>query len=336
MENKFLSVFEGKTHTIPPFWFMRQAGRYMPEYRALREKAGSFLNLCFNSDWATEVTLQPIREFDMDAAILFADILLIPMAMGVDLRFETGEGPKLGKTELGKLNFDENQLQPVYQTLKNLSQSPELKNKGLIGFAGSPWTVACYMIEQGSPKKFAKVDKLEPELEKLYQYAIDEVTKATITYLSSQVDAGAQVVQLFDSWASETSDYYYDKWVIKPTAEIVAALKAKYPKLNIIGFPRRVSKQRLKQYLAATKVDALGIDQTIDLEWAFENLDCVIQGNMNPEILLQEKAAIKAAAEEILKAAQGKKFIFNLGHGISQFTPVENVAYLCEVIRSYK
>lgn len=331
---KLLKVLNGEVSSPPPFWFMRQAGRYMPEYRALREKAGSFLNLCFNPEYAAEVTLQPIRAFDMDAAILFADILLIPAALGVDLKFETGEGPVLGKFSPDELNFDESKLAPVYETLKILKRELP-KDKTLIGFAGSPWTVATYMVEGGSSKNFAKVKRMaicEPEY---FAQLIDVIVDSTIKYLSSQIKAGAEVVQLFDSWAGELSEEEFEKWVTKPTAKITSALKKLHPEIKIIGFPRRAHFS-LIEYANISAVDAVSLDSTSRLDWAFENMKCVIQGNLDPAILFSDKDCIKREATKILNTAKGKPFIFNLGHGILPETPVENVKYLSELIRNFK
>lgn len=334
MQPRFLKVFEGQSQFPPPFWFMRQAGRYMAEYRALRETAGSFLNLCMNPVYAAEVTLQPIRKFDMDAAILFADILLVPMALGIDLKFENGEGPKLGSFDIEKLQYDQTKLQPVFETLKLLRQALELRNKALIGFAGSPWTVATYMVEGGSSKDFAKVKSFAKNQPAKFQKIIDVIVEATIKYLTSQIDAGAQALQLFDSWASVLDEKEFERWVIKPTGQIIAALKKHNPEVKLIGFPRQVEKELLKKFVSQTGVNGVSIDHTINLEWAFANLNTVIQGNLDPALLLKSQEEIGREAKRIIAAAKGKAFIFNLGHGINQHTPVENVAYLSELIKN--
>lgn len=304
----------------------------MPEYRALREKAGSFLKLCMNPEYAAEVTLQPIRKFDMDAAILFADILLVPMALGVDLKFENGEGPKLGNMEHGTWKFDEAILQPVYETLK-LVKAKLPSDKTLIGFAGSPWTVATYMIEGGGSKNFAQVKKMALCNPEKFEVLIDILVEATIKYLNSQVDAGAEILQLFDSWAGELTEDEFEKWVTKPTAKIISAVKSKHPEIKFIGFPRRAHFNFI-EYAKKTGVDAVSVDSTTRLDWAFDNMNCVIQGNLDPAILLSDKACIKREAEKILKCAHGKPFIFNLGHGILPETPMEHVEYLCSIIKT--
>ena len=335
MDNRFQKIFTGDAVDRPPFWLMRQAGRYLPEYRELRAKAGSFLQLCFNPEYAAEVSLQPLRRYDMDAAIMFADILLIPMALGIPLKFEHGEGPKLGAWQIEKLQFDESKLEPIYQTLKLLRASPELKTKTLIGFAGAPWTVATYIIEGGSSKNFMEVKKLAINEPKKFQQLIDILTESTTKYLISQIKAGAQCLQIFDSWSGELADDEFEKWVIKPTAKIIAAIKSTHPNIPIIGFPRR-SNFTLKTFVEQTKVDAISIDHTVPLDWAFQNLPCVIQGNLDNIILLANQEAIKQATQKILTTAHGKKFIFNLGHGVLQQTSPENVGYLADIIKNFK
>lgn len=311
---------------------MRQAGRYMPEYRELRTHAGSFLNLCMNPDWATEVTLQPIRKFGMDAAILFADILLIPMALGVDLKFETGEGPILGGFRIQDLGFREEKLEPVYQTLRNLStqlQNHKTTQPTLIGFAGSPWTVATYMVEGGSSRSFTKSKAAlnTPEFAKLIDILVDSTTQ----YLLSQIKAGAEVLQIFDSWASALEGKDFEKWIIELNARIVENIRKASPNTPIIAFPKGA--KDLKKFVEVVKPNGISIDSSVSVEWALDNLGCTVQGNLDPKILRTDKDTIKIEAEKILKAAQGKPFIFNLGHGIDKETPMENVEFLCSVIR---
>lgn len=303
----------------------------MPEYRALREKAGSFLSLCFNSGYAAEVTMQPIHKFGMDAAILFADILLIPMALGQDLKFETGEGPKLGKLAVNGLMFKEEKLQPIYETLKLLTQQLKNSETTLIGFAGAPWTVATYMVEGGSSREFSKA-KSYPQMDELLNILVE----STSQYLISQIKAGAEVVQIFDSWAGALNGEQFENWVIKPNAKIIENLRKFSPDTPIIAFPKGATEDNLKKFCNIAKPDAISIDSSTSLEWAFKNLNCVIQGNLDPQVLLGDKPTIKLAAEKILKTAEGKPFIFNLGHGIIKETPVENVEFLCGVIRNYK
>jgi uroporphyrinogen decarboxylase len=325
---KLINALNGGVSSPPPFWFMRQAGRYMPEYRELRAHAGSFLNLCMNDKWATEVTLQPIRKFGMDAAILFADILLIPMALGVDLKFETGEGPVLGKFGIEDLKFDEAKLEPVYKTLRNLSQELGKSKTTLIGFAGSPWTVATYMVEGGSSRSFTKSKAAlnTPEFAKI----MDILVESTSQYLISQIKAGAEVVQLFDSWASALEGADFEKWVIEPNARVVENIRKVYPNTPIICFPKGA--KDLVKFAERVKPNGMGLDSSVSLEWAFANLNCTLQGNLDPQILRSDKETIKREAEKILAAAKDKPFIFNLGHGIDKETPMENIEYLCSVI----
>jgi len=328
---KLLQVLNGQVISPPPFWFMRQAGRYMQEYRDLRAEAGSFLNLCFNDEHAAEVTMQPIRAFDMDAAIIFADILLIPNALGVDLDFLEGEGPVLGSFVTEKLKYDETKLAPVFSALRRVKQMLPA-DKTLIGFAGSPWTVASYMIEKRSGTNFEKIKSLAYSSPKELQKLIDILISSTVKYLDAQIRSGAEVIQLFDSWAGELSDSEFEKWVITPNAEIVRKLKSLHPEIKIIGFPRR-SGTMLKSFAELTKVDCMAIDHSVSMKFAADNLDCVLQGNLDPEFLLGDKDRIKLETLKILDVMKDRPFIFNLGHGINQHTPVENIAYLSELLR---
>lgn len=330
--NKLEKVLSGEVISPPPFWLMRQAGRYMPEYRELRAKAGSFLNLCYNPEWAAEVTMQPIRAFDMSAAIIFADILLVPHALGVDLKFETGEGPKLGNFEVADLHYDASKVQPVFDALK-LVREQLPANKNLIGFAGSPWTVATYMVEGGSSKTFEKTKQQAFSNTTRFAAIIDILVESTIEYLSSQIEAGAEVVKLFDSWAGELTGDDFDKWIIEPNAKIISALRAKHPKTKIIAFPRRAEPSDLIDFCKAAKPDAIAISEHIDIRWAVENIQIPIQGNLSSAVLLCDKEIIRARTQEILDATRHHPFIFNLGHGISQHTPVENVEFLCDMLR---
>ncbi len=332
MPKKLIRALNGEPNPTPPFWFMRQAGRYLPEYRATREQAGSFLKLCFNPELAAEVTMQPIRRYGMSAAILFADILVIPLALGQEVRFENGEGPKLSPLETGKLQFDESKLSSIYETLKLLTgQLPD--DVALIGFAGSPWTVATYMVEGDSSKDFQKTKTFAYNNPEEFSLLVEILVDATSCYLISQIEAGAETLQLFDSWAGELAPDEFRKWVIEPTAKIIRNIRAAHPDIKIIGFPRRANLM-LQEFVSATGVDAISLDSTVPLEWAFANLNCTIQGNLDPLVLLSGKTAIERETKKILKLSKGKPFIFNLGHGITQFTPPENVQLVCDIINS--
>jgi len=311
---------------------MRQAGRYMPEYRELRAKAGNFLNLCYNPEAAAEVTMQPIKAFDMSAAIIFADILLVPHALGVDLKFETGEGPKLGEFTVGNLRYDANKVQPVFDALK-LVRAQLAADKTLIGFAGSPWTVATYMIEKGSSKTFEKSKRHAFSNSSELTAIIEILVESTIDYLSAQIEAGADVVKLFDSWAGELTGADYAKWIIEPNARIIAGLRALHPNTKIIAFPRRSRQNDLFDFCKQAQPDAIAIDEYTNIEWAMGNLPLPIQGNLSPAVLLCDEDEIKKRTDVILAATKNHPFIFNLGHGISQHTPPENVAFLCDMLR---
>ena len=329
--NKLEKVLNGEVLSQPPFWLMRQAGRYMPEYRELRAKAGSFLNLCYNPEWAAEVTMQPIRAFDMSAAIIFADILLVPHALGVDLKFETGEGPKLGEFKIEDLRYDAEKVQPVFDALRRVyAQLPADKN--LIGFAGSPWTVATYMVECGSSKTFEKSKQLAFSRTPYFAAIIEILVQATTEYLSAQIDAGAEVVKLFDSWAGELHGADYFHWIIEPNARIIAALRERHPSTKIIAFPRRSGQADLIDFCKVAKPDAIAIGEDVAIEWAMDNLALPIQGNLSPAVLLCDTDEIHKRTQRILDASKNHPFIFNLGHGISQHTPVENVKFLCDML----
>ncbi len=333
----FLDALRGQRTKRPPFWLMRQAGRYLPEYRALRAKAGSFLDLCFNPAQAAEVTLQPLRRFDMDAAILFSDILVIPHALGQTLAFQEGEGPKLGKLDIQALEKNQDNIQkklsPVLETVERVKGALD-SDKALIGFAGSPWTVACYMIEGGSSRDFAQARSFAKTKPDEFSRLMDILVVATTDYLSAQIKAGADAVQLFDSWAERADDF--EQQIIKPTQKIISALKIKHPDVPVIGFPRGAGSY-YPAYAKATGIDALGLDQTVLLEKAAEYQDiCTVQGNLDPDVLLKGGTALQSGATRILEALSPKPFIFNLGHGVIKETPPEHVGLLSEIIRNWK
>jgi len=345
MIKSLIDNLNGSTTKNVPFWFMRQAGRYLPEYREIRETAGGFLNLVYNPDHASEVTMQPIRRFGMDGAILFSDILVIPHALGQALKFETGEGPKLeairdvdGLKILNLENIHET-LNPIYENIKQTRG--KLKSEGfgdtaLIGFAGSPWTVATYMVEGGGSKTFTEVKKWAYGAPDEFQKLIDIVTDATISYLDHQVQAGVEALQLFDSWAGVLDPDQFEKWVIAPTTKIVAALREKYPHMPIIGFPRDAGHLSLN-YIQKTGIQAVGLDFTQSPFWARKNLQSMmpVQGNLDPVYLLNGGSAMCDAATKILETYSARPFVFNLGHGVIKETPPENVAELSQLIKDF-
>ena len=320
----------------PPIWLMRQAGRYLPEYRATREQAGGFLDLCYAPDLAEEVTLQPIRRFDFDAAILFADILLIPQALGQELWFETGEGPRLSlisNAESLSLDGAQNFLAPVFDTVRRLSQSLP-QHVALIGFAGAPWTVASYMVAgRGTPDQ-APARHLAHSDAAAFQSIIDVLVAATIEYLAAQVAAGAEVLQIFESWAASFEGDDFERWCVAPVAAIIAGLRARGIKTPIIAFPR-AAKAHMGAYCDAVKCDGLGLDTSADIETirAQTGPDMVLQGNLDPMVLVEGGEKMEKQIAVILQKTRGTKHIFNLGHGIVPQTPPEHVARLIELVR---
>jgi uroporphyrinogen decarboxylase len=316
---------------------MRQAGRYLPEYRELRAQKGGFLELAYDSDCAAEITLQPIRRFGFDGAILFSDILVIPHAMGQDLWFETGEGPRLAPPLAGhdfeKLVPAPERLNPVFETVRKVAAelSPETT---FLGFAGSPWTVATYMVAGQGSKDQAEARRLAYGQPDRFGALIDRIIAATVDYLSAQIEAGIDAVQLFDSWAGSLSPAQFEDWVIAPNAKIVAALKARHPDTPIIGFPKGAG-GKLPAYARQTGVDAVGVDETVDPVWANETLPkgMPVQGNLDPLALIAGGAALESAVQRILAAFADRPHIFNLGHGILPDTPIEHVEKLLTLVR---
>ena len=339
----FLNALRGEKQDHPPFWFMRQAGRYLPEYRELRADKGGFLNMVYDPKAAAEITLQPIRRFGMDAAILFSDILVIPHALGQHLEFQAGEGPQLEPVTdmagLKKLSLEsiDNTLSPIYQTLRNIRSS--LTQEGFndvttIGFAGSPWTVACYMVEGQGSKDYLNVKMKSYQDPAFFEALIDLIVEATGHYLVKQVEAGAEALQLFDSWSGALDAEGFARWSIEPTRAIVEKVKAAYPDIPIIGFPRGAG-IHYETYARKTGVDALGLDPAIDTLYAAEKLQsiCPVQGNLEPAILMAGGEALEQAARKILDNLSTGPFIFNLGHGIHKDTPISHVERLIEIIR---
>ncbi len=339
MPNPLCNVLDGQHRAVPPVWMMRQAGRYLPEYRALRAKAGSFLKLCFTPEWAAEVTLQPIRRFGFDAAILFSDILVIPHALGRTLTFVEGEGPRLDPLTDGaavaKLpaNADAMKLAPIYETVRRVKSQLQ-PNTALIGFCGAPWTVATYMIagqgttDQAPARLFAY---REPEA---FAKLIDILVESSVDYLAAQLDAGADAVQIFDTWAGILPPDQFDRWSLAPTQEIVKRLRAKKPDARVIGFPRGAGMMALP-YAEMTGINAIGLDWTVDLTFAKEMLQSrlPVQGNLDPLVLRAGGSALDKSVDAILAALAGGPLIFNLGHGILPDTPIAHVEQMLKRVR---
>ncbi len=327
-----------KASDVTPIWLMRQAGRYLPEYRALRAQKGGFLALASDPETAAEVTLQPIRRFGFDGAILFSDILMVPWALGQDLTFGPGEGPRLAPplidTALSALNNAPQRLQPVYRTVARVAAALPSQTS-FLGFAGSPWTVATYMVagrgskDQGETRRFAYRDPAA------FAEIIDAIAETTIDYLAGQIEAGVEAVQLFDSWAGSLSPEQFERWVIEPNARIVAGLKERCPAVPVIGFPKGAG-AKLSAYAERTGVDAIGLDETVDPVWADRSLPAgmPVQGNLDPLALVTGGETLGRAADHILDAFRDRPHIFNLGHGILPDTPVAHVETLVERVRS--
>jgi len=340
MTKTLLRALSGETLPSPPVWLMRQAGRYLPEYRATRAQAGDFLSLCYTPDLAAEVTLQPIRRYGFDAAILFADILLIPDALGADLWFVTGEGPRLStitgpdglKPLKGKDDIHDH-LAPVYETVKILSRELP-KETTLIGFAGAPWTVATYMIAgRGTPDQ-APAHKLRQEHPATFDALINLLTDATIEYLSKQVEAGAEVVKIFDSWAGSLKGEAFDRYALEPAKKITQEMKQRFPGLPVIAFPREAGDKYIG-FAKAVGADCLALDTSVDATWAAQHLqkDGCVQGNLDPKLMITGGDALRQEARRILDALKNGPHIFNLGHGITPEADPENVHVLLEEIR---
>ncbi len=339
-QKKLLRALAGETLDTPPVWMMRQAGRYLPEYKATRAQAGDFLSLCYNSDLAAEVTLQPIRRYGFDAAIMFADILLVPQALGADVWFVTGEGPRLSTittademAALKPADAIHDKLAPIYETLRILRRElPE--ETTLIGFAGAPWTVATYMIAgRGTPDQ-GPAHALKTADRATFEAVINRVTDATIEYLLMQIEAGAEVIKLFDSWAGSLQGDDFVKYSLEPAKKIIAALKAKYPHVPVIAFPREAG-PAYEGFAKAVGADCLAIDTKGDLTWAAEVLqkDGCVQGNLDPKLMVEGGERLISETKRIVKALGNGPHIFNLGHGITPDADPENVNIMLEAIR---
>jgi uroporphyrinogen decarboxylase len=319
---------------------MRQAGRYLPEYRATRAQAGDFLALCYNSELAAEVTLQPIRRYGFDAAILFADILLLPQAMGADLWFETGEGPRLstittlaGVQALKPKEDIHDKLAPIYETVRILARELP-RETTLIGFAGAPWTVATYMIAGRGSKDQGAAHALKAADRATFQALIDAITAATIEYLSMLVLAGAEVIKLFDSWAGSLKGQDFIDFALTPTKQIIHALKARHPGLPIIAFPREAG-QGYVGFAKATGADCVALDNSVSPEWGAANVqvDGCVQGNLAPEHMVTGGADLVRETRRVVDAFKGGAHIFNLGHGITPDANPDNVSRMIEAVR---
>ena len=336
---RLLRVLGGEALSPPPIWLMRQAGRYLPEYRATRAQAGGFLDLCYNPALAAEVTLQPIRRYGFDAAILFSDILVVPDALGQAVSFLEGEGPRLEpiRTASELRSLQPNATRPkfarVFETVARLRQDLPHETT-LIGFCGAPWTVATYMVggrgtpDQADARLWAYRDP------KTFQALVDILCDVSIDYLSGQVSAGADVLQIFDSWAGSLPDTQFSHWVVAATKRVVSALKQRHPSVPIIGFPRGAGPQ-VAAYIAETGVDGVSCDTTIPLAIMANDLSArvAVQGNLDPLLLLAGGSALQQRVTEMLAVLAGKRFVFNLGHGIVPDTPPEHVACLVDLVR---
>lgn len=339
-QKPILRALSGERLPVPPVWMMRQAGRYLPEYRATRAQAGDFLSLCYNPDLAAEVTLQPIRRYGFDAAILFADILLVPQALGADLWFATGEGPRLstitdaaGVAALKPVDAIHDTLNPVYETVRILARElpPEVT---LIGFAGAPWTVATYMIagrgtpDQGPAHAMKAADRVA------FTQLIERITDATIEYLSAQIEAGAEVVKLFDSWAGSLKGADFDDFALAPARRIIAAIKARHPGIPAIAFPREAG-PRYAGFARASGADCVALDNSVSADWAAAEVqkDGCVQGNLDPRLLVTGGEALETETHRIVQAFSKGPHIFNLGHGITPEADPENVTRMLAAIR---
>ena len=337
---KILRALAGETLQTPPIWMMRQAGRYLPEYRATRAEAGDFLSLCYNSDLAAEVTLQPIRRYGFDAAILFADILLLPQALGADLWFETGEGPRLSTitreeefTTLKGIDDIHDTLAPIYETVRILSRELP-KETTLIGFAGAPWTVATYMIAgRGTPDQ-GPAHALKAENRALFEKIIDRLTRSTVEYLAQQIEAGAEVVKLFDSWAGSLEGQDFHDFALTPAKQIIAALKARFPDVPIIAFPREAGNNYIG-FAKATGADCVAVDNSVSPEWVAEHVQIhgCVQGNLKSSHMVSGGQALIDETRHVVAALSKGPHIFNLGHGITPDADPENVQIMIDTVR---
>lgn len=336
-EKPFLSVLSGKPQKVPPIWLMRQAGRYLPEYRDVRKGYRNFLDMVYDPGAACEVTLQPLRRYRFDAAILFSDILVVPDALGCQVDFVEGEGPKIAPFRFSDLALEgmNERLTPVFETVAEIREKMRLEGfseTALIGFCGAPWTLACYMIEGKGSRDFLKTRKEAFENPEGFQNLIDLLVEASISYLTGQIKAGVEAIQIFESHAGILSAQAYRKWVIAPIQKIVEGVKLQYPEIPVIGFPKG-SGFLYEDFARDSGVDALGLDCQVDPLEASSLFSLPLQGNLDPAALLAGGEAMIRETEAILQAFSGKPFIFNLGHGVDKETSPETVALLVETIR---
>lgn len=339
-QNLYLRALSGETLPKPPLWLMRQAGRYLPEYRELRAKAGGFLDLCYNPEWAAEVTLQPIRRFGFDAAILFSDILVIPHALGQKLWFAQGEGPRLepvadeARFREIREEIDPDVLAPVYETVRRVKAALPA-GTALIGFCGAPWTVATYMVagrgtpDQGPAKELFRRDP------SLFARLIDRLVVNSAAYLNAQIEAGVDAVQIFDSWAGSLGPEDFQRWCVEPTRRIVDLVRARYPQAKIIGFPRGAG-AGIPAYVRETGIDAVGLETEIDRSFVREAIQPLlpVQGHLDPQLLRAGGPELDREIEAIRAAFGDSPFVFNLGHGILPDTPIAHVERLVELVRA--
>ena len=339
MPGPLLDTLQGANLPRRPIWLMRQAGRYLPEYRALRAERGGFLKLVYDTNAAAEVTVQPIRRFGFDGAILFSDILIVPYAMGQDLQFLAGEGPHLSPrlidATLESLTAVPERLLPIYETVAKVKAqlAPETT---LLGFAGSPWTVATYMVAGEGSRDHHDTRAMAYRDPGAFQAIIDAIADVTIEYLTGQVEAGAEGLQLFDSWSGSLAPAQFERWVIAPNAKIAAEMQRRYPHVPVIGFPKGAG-EKLAAYARETGVNAVGVDETIDSLWAARELPAgmPVQGNLDPLLLLSGGADLEIQTIRVLEAFADRPHVFNLGHGIGQFTPIEHVEQLLKIVRGW-
>jgi uroporphyrinogen decarboxylase len=337
-EKPLLGVLRGERRDPVPMWMMRQAGRYLPEYRQIRADKGSFVDLVYDSDAAAEVTLQPLKRFpELDAAILFSDILIVPFAIGQNLSFVAGEGPRLTPpltdSALEDLTAYPVRLEPIYETVRKVKAALD-PSKSLIGFAGSPWTVATYMIAGQGSRDQSEARRLAYSDPKRFGEIVKRIEEVTLTYLSAQIEAGAEAVQLFDSWAGSLAPAQFEQWVIEPTARVVKKLRKKHRDLPVIGFPKGAG-GKLAAYARETGVTAVGLDETVNPLWAARELpaELPVQGNLDPLALFGGGKPMQAAVKRILDAFAGRPHIFNLGHGILPDTPIAHVEQLIAQVK---
>lgn len=336
-----LAALRGEVRHPPPLWLMRQAGRYLPEYRALRARAGSFLDLCYDPALAAEASLQPLKRFDLDGVILFSDILVVAEALGVKLWFQEGEGPCLEPIREGETLpvFDEGRqrrhLAPVYEAMERVVAAAPA-GATVLGFAGAPWTLATYMVGGGKSRDFMVVKGWAYRDPESFARLIETVQEAVAAHLIAQLDAGAEAVQIFDSWAGALPESEFQRWCIEPVTKIVAAVKAVHPAAPVIGYPRGAG-VAYERFAAETGVDAVSIDSTVAPAWAAAKLQqrCTVQGNLDPAALVVGGAALRRAASVILDALGHRPFVFNLGEGVVPQTPPEHVAALSELVRGW-